>query len=141
MLSDQSEFFSDFWIFFNLTSPLSGERDLLFLSARRRRILFLVSVWIISKYYLQYAYWPWEIYPLIFFWRFSASLKKSKIAAKILYFMDLFHVWFKGRPYTADVLIRFWCDSDNKNLDFFTLQNFSGYFNFVHFGYHKNLVI
>ena len=47
----------------------------------------------------------------------------------------------KKRPYPAHVLIRFWCNSDNKNNDFFTLQNFSGYFSFVNFNYHQNLVI
>ena len=47
----------------------------------------------------------------------------------------------KERPYSAHVLISFWCDSDNKNYDFFAFQNFSGYFSFVHFGYHLNLVI
>ena len=30
----------------------------------------------------------------------------------------------KERPYSAHVLISFWCDSDNKNFDFFTFQNF-----------------
>ena len=45
------------------------------------------------------------------------------------------------RPYSAHVLISFWCDSDNKNYDFFTFQNFSGFFSFVHFGYHPNLLI
>ena len=44
-------------------------------------------------------------------------------------------------PYPAHVLVSFCCDSDNKNLDFCTCQNFSGYFSFVHFGYHQNLVI
>ena len=44
------------------------------------------------------------------------------------------------RPYSAHVLISFWCDSDNKNYDFFTFQNFSGYFSFVHFGYQQNLL-
>ena len=47
----------------------------------------------------------------------------------------------KERPYSAHVLISFWCNSDNKNFDFFTLQNFSGYVRFGHFGYHQNLVI
>ena len=47
----------------------------------------------------------------------------------------------KGRPYSARVLISFWCDSDNKNYDFFALQNFSGFFSFVHFGCHQNLLI
>ena len=55
--------------------------------------------------------------------------------------MDLFHVWFKGGPYSAHVLISFWCDSDNKSYDFFTFQNFSRFFSFVHFGYHQNLLI
>ena len=30
--------------------------------------------------------------------------------------MDLFHVWFKGDPYSAHVLISFWCDFDKKFL-------------------------
>ena len=47
----------------------------------------------------------------------------------------------KERPYSAHVLISFWCDSDNKNYDFFTFQNFSGFFSFVYFGYHQNLLI
>ena len=42
------------------------------------------------------------------FLRFSASLAKFKME------------------------ICFWCDSDNKNFDFFSFQNFSGYFSFVH---------
>ena len=29
------------------------------------------------------------------------------------------------RPYPAHVLICFWCDSDNKNVDFFKFQNFT----------------
>ena len=44
----------------------------------------------------------------------------------------------KERPYPAHVLISFWCDSDN---DFFTFQNLSGYFSFVHFGYDQNLIM
>ena len=47
----------------------------------------------------------------------------------------------KERPYPAHVLISLWCDSDNKNFDLFTFQNLRGYFSFVHFGYHQNLVI
>ena len=47
----------------------------------------------------------------------------------------------KERPYSAHVLISFWCDSDNKNYDFFTFQNFNGFFSFVFFGYHQNLLI
>ena len=47
----------------------------------------------------------------------------------------------KERLYPAHVLIRFWCDSDNQNFDFFTFQNFNGYFSFVYFGYHQYLVI
>ena len=43
--------------------------------------------------------------------------------------------------YPAHVLISFWCDSDNKNFNFFTFQNFSRYFSFVHIGYDQNLVI
>ena len=34
----------------------------------------------------------------------------------------------KVRPYSAHVLISFWCDSDNKNFAFFRFQNFSGHF-------------
>ena len=55
--------------------------------------------------------------------------------------MDLTHVWFKGKPYPGRVLESFWCDADNKNLYFFTFQNFSAYFSFIYFGYHQNLVI
>ena len=47
----------------------------------------------------------------------------------------------KERPYPALVLISFWCDSDNKNFDFFMFQNLSRYFSFVHFGYDQNMVI
>ena len=47
----------------------------------------------------------------------------------------------KERPYSAQVLIIFWCDSDNIYYDFFTFQNFGGFFSFVHFGYHQNLLI
>ena len=47
----------------------------------------------------------------------------------------------KERPYSAHVLISFWCDSDNKNYEIFAFQNFSGFFSFVHFGYHLNLLI
>ena len=47
----------------------------------------------------------------------------------------------KERPYSAHVVISFWCYSDKKNYDFFTFQNFSGYFSFVHFGYFQNLLI
>ena len=47
----------------------------------------------------------------------------------------------KERPYSEHVLISFWCDSDNKNYDFFTFQIFIGYFSFVHSRYHQNLVI
>ena len=47
----------------------------------------------------------------------------------------------KERSYPAHVLISFWCDSDNKNFDFFKFQNFCGYFSFAHFGYHQNLLI
>ena len=47
----------------------------------------------------------------------------------------------KERPYSAHVLISFLCDSDNKNYDFFTFQNFSIFFSFVYFGYHqKNFI-
>ena len=31
----------------------------------------------------------------------------------------------KERPYPAHVLISFWCDSDDKNIDFFTFQIFA----------------
>ena len=57
------------------------------------------------------------------------------------------HLWIcfmfglKERPYPGRVLKSFLCDSDNKNIDFFKFRNFSGYFSFVHFNYHQNLVI
>ena len=47
----------------------------------------------------------------------------------------------KERPYPGHELKSFWCDSDNKNFDFFTFLYFSGYFCFAHFGHHQNLVI
>ena len=47
----------------------------------------------------------------------------------------------KERSYPAHVLISFWCDSENKHFDFFTFQNLSGYFSFVHFGYDQNFII
>ena len=47
----------------------------------------------------------------------------------------------KERPYSGRELKSFWCDSDNKNFDFFTFQNFIRYLSFVHFGYDQNLVI
>ena len=46
----------------------------------------------------------------------------------------------KERPYPAHVLISFSCDSADKNFDFFTFQNFSGYLSFfVYFGYYQNI--
>ena len=33
----------------------------------------------------------------------------------------------KERPYSAHVEVSFWCDSDNKNYEFCTFQNFSVY--------------
>ena len=47
----------------------------------------------------------------------------------------------KERPYPGLELKSFWCDSNNKNFDFFTFLDFSGYFCFAHFGHHTNLVI
>ena len=47
----------------------------------------------------------------------------------------------KERPFFAHVLIVFGAILIIKTLIFFTLQNFSGYFRFGHFGYHQNLVI
>ena len=66
----------------------------------------------------------------------------AKILCRYLELEQLYGFMFglKKRPYRAHVLTSFWCVSDNKNFDF-TFQNFSGYFSFVHFGYHPNLVI
>ena len=47
----------------------------------------------------------------------------------------------KERPYPGCELKSFWCDSDNKNLDFFMFLYFRGYFCFAHFGHLQNLVI
>ena len=52
----------------------------------------------------------------------------------------------KERPYTGRVLKRFWCDSDNKNFNFFTIHNFSiilyyMYYSFANFGHQQNLVM
>ena len=55
--------------------------------------------------------------------------------------MDLFQAWFKGKTLLCTCADYFLCDSDNKNYDFFTFQNFSGFFSFVHFVYHQNLLI
>ena len=51
------------------------------------------------------------------------------MAAKILYLsLELEPLCFmfdlKERPYSAHVLISFWCDSDNKNCDFFYVSEF-----------------
>ena len=37
------------------------------------------------------------------------------------------------RPYPAHVLISFWCDSDNKNFDFFHVSEFYRMFQFCSF--------
>ena len=47
----------------------------------------------------------------------------------------------KERPYPGREPKSFWCDSDNKNLDFFMFLYFSRYFCFAHFDHHQNLVI
>ena len=60
------------------------------------------------------------------------SLSRASTAAWICFMFGL-----TERPCPAHVLICFWCDSDDKNFYFFTLQNFSGYISFVHFGYHQ----
>ena len=39
----------------------------------------------------------------------------------------------KERPYSAHVLISFWCDSDNKNFDFFYVPVFYLIFQFCSF--------
>ena len=49
---------------------------------------------------------------------------------------NCFMFGLKERPYPGRELKSFWCDSDNKNFDFFTFFYFSGYFCFAHFGHH-----
>ena len=57
--------------------------------------------------------------------------------ALAIYFM----FGLKERPYPGRELKCLWCDSDNKNFDFFTFLDFSEYFCFSHFGYYQNLLI
>ena len=103
---------------------------------------------IISKY-LQYAYWPWGICLVIFFFAFFSFFNKiqdgrqnpmaharAQTASSICFMFSL-----KERPYPGRELKSFWCDSDNKNFDFFTFLYFSGYFCFAHFSHQQNLVI
>ena len=48
----------------------------------------------------------------------------------------------KERPYSAHVVISFWCYFGNKNYDFFRFRILAdNYFSFVHFGYFQNLLI
>ena len=90
---------------------------------------------IISKY-LQYAYWPWGICLVNFFFAFSSFSNKiqdgrqnpmaharAQTASSICFMFGL-----KERPYPGRELNSFWCDSDNKNFDFFMFLYFSGYF-------------
>ena len=58
--------------------------------------------------------------PTMWWWRLIVYAESARRR-------HLFH------PYPGCVLISFWCDSDNRNLDFFTLKNFSAYFSFAHF--------
>ena len=108
----------------------------------------LLGLFIIYKY-LQYAYWPLGICLVIFFFGFSSFFNKIQdgrqnpmaharawTASSICFMFGLME-----RPYSGCELKSFWCDSDNKNYDFFTLQNFSGFFCFVYFDYHQNLLI
>ena len=47
----------------------------------------------------------------------------------------------KERPYSAHVLISFWCDSDNKNYDFLRFRILADFSVLFIFGYHQNLLI
>ena len=86
---------------------------------------------IISKY-LQYAYWPWGICLLNFFFAFFSFFNKiqdgrqnpmaharARTASSICFMFGL-----NERPYSGRELKSFWCDSDNKNFDFFTFLLF-----------------
>ena len=81
---------------------------------------------IISKY-LQYAYWPWGICLVIFFFAFFSFFNKiqdgrqnpmaharARTASSICFMFGL-----NEKPYSGRELKSFWCDSDNKNFDFF----------------------
>ena len=134
--------------------PLCGGEDLLFLlspPAAAAVTCFCshskTPTRIISKY-LQYAYWPWGICLVNYFFAFFSFFNKiqdgrlnpmahatAQTASSILFMFGL------KRPYPGRELKSFWCDSDNKNFDFFTFLYFSGYFCFAHFGHHKNLVV
>ena len=64
------------------------------------------------------------------------ALARAQTASSICFMFGL-----KEKPYPGRGLKSFWCDSDNKNFDFFTFLYFSGHFCFVHFGYHQNVLI
>ena len=65
-----------------------------------------------------------------------SSLKKKSVSGCSFLRGKSLKEELRETPYSAHVVISFWCDSDNKNYDFFTFQNFSGYFSFVHFSYY-----
>ena len=49
------------------------------------------------------------------------SLSRARTALWICFMFGL-----TERPYSAHVLISFWCDSDNKNYDFFHFEILAG---------------
>ena len=87
---------------------------------------------IISKY-LQYAYLPYGICLVNFFFAFFRFLNKIQdgrqnpmahtrawTASSICFMFGL-----KERPYSGRELKSFWCDSDNKNFDFYIIGTHS----------------
>ena len=113
--------------------PLCGGGDLLFLLSLPAAAACFCShsktpTRIISKY-LQYAnIWPWGICLVNIFFAFLSFSNKiqdgrqnpmaharARTASSICFMFGL-----SERPYSGRELKSFWCDSDNKNFNFFT---------------------
>ena len=112
--------------------PLCGGGDLLFLPSPPAAATCFCShlkipTRIISKY-SQYAYWPWGIRLVNFFFSFFSFFNKiqdgrqnpvahakARTASSICFMFGL-----NERPYSGRELKSCWCDSGDKNFDFFT---------------------
>ena len=129
-----SEWYMSIFILHNIPllslHPLCGGGDLLFLlsppAAAAAATCFCshseTPTRIISKY-LQYAYWPWIICLVFFFFAFFSFFNKiqdgrqnpmahtrARTASSICFMFGL-----NERPYSGRELKSFWCDSNNKN--------------------------
>ena len=121
-------------------------------SARRCRHLFLLSLknpysdhfQIFTVYILALGNLPGNFFFafLSFFIKIQDGCQNPMAHARAQTASSIcFMFGFKGRPYPGRELKSLWCDSENKNFDFFTFLYFSGYFCFAYFGHHQNLVI